>query len=135
MYVQADHSGAVADRAAQLPGIVGEVAGFEAQFLCILCPGKYFPQLVVHIGVSGDGGADIDADGRGVDKLHLTDAFCFHGEDVLRQFLSVDRSLQTGDQTFQDESRLAGAGHAGDHGQLSLWNLCIQGLHGMDRSG
>ena len=79
----------------------------------------------MHIGVGGDSGADIDADGSGVDELYLTDSFRLDGADVLRQLLPVYQSLQAGDQGLQDQRCLAGAGYACDCGQLPLGDLCV----------
>ena len=55
--VQADHAGAIADRAAQFPCIVGKVSGLESEFFCVPGSGKCFPQFIVYIGVGGDGRA------------------------------------------------------------------------------
>ena len=85
LYVQADHAGAVADRTAQFPCIVGKVSRLIAQFFCVCGAGKCLAQFIVDVGVGGYGGADIDADGRGVDQFHMRDPVCADGAYMIRQ--------------------------------------------------
>ena len=87
------------------------------------------------IGVGGYGGADVDADGGGVDEFYLSDPIRLQGTHVFRQFSSFDLCLQGGDQALQDESGLAGAGYAGDSSEPSFWDVCLQRLYGVDGTG
>ena len=69
LHVQADAAGAVAGGAAEPAGVVGKVPRLVPQGFGRRGSGKDLPQLVVDVGVGGHGGADVDADGGGVDEL------------------------------------------------------------------
>ena len=95
-----------------------------------------FPQFVMHIGVGGDRGADIDADGSGVDQFDMFDAVRLDGEYMLRKFFPLNLRVQAGYQAFQDQGRLAGTGYSGYHGQFPFgnpdfqWFYCVNGAGG-----
>ena len=108
LYIETDHSGSVTDRATQPSGVIGEIARFVSCLLCIRSFCIYFPELVVYIGIGGDGGTDVDADRRGVDQLYLLDAVGFNGTDVVRKCSFLENRLQRGNKTFQDQSRFSG---------------------------
>ena len=133
--VQADGAGAVAGGAAQRAGIIGKVAGLVIQALRVGRAGVDLAQLVVHAGVGGHGGADVDADGRGVDQLDLGNAGRADRLHVLRQRLAAQRGLQPGNQALEDQRGLARAGHAGDGGQPALGEPQGEGLHGVNWPG
>ena len=135
LHVQTDGAGAVAGGTAQGAGVVGEVSGLVPQGLGLGAAGVDLPQLVVDVGVGGHGGADIEADGGGVDELHPPDAIRLHRQDVVRQPAPGDVGLQTGDQALQDQGRLPGPGHPGDHGEPPLGDVRLQGLHCVDGPG
>ena len=86
-------------------------------------------------GVGCHGGADIDADGGGIDELHMGDSLGLHPPDVGGQGAAVNVSFQGGDQALQHHGGLAGAGNPGDHGQPPLGDLHVQRLYGMDLVG
>ena len=84
------------------------------------------------IGVGGHRGADVDADGRGVNELYLADAFCLYRPHMGGKLFAADDCLQAGNQAFQNQGGLAGAGHAGHRSQPSLGNADREGLYGVD---
>ena len=86
----------------------------------------------MHAGIGGHGGADIDADGRRVDELHVRDALGADIPDVRRQRTAADACLQRGDQALEHHGRLAGAGHAGHDRQPPLWDVDLQRLDRVD---
>ena len=45
------------------------------------------------------------------------------------------RASRPGDQALQDQGRLAGSGHPGDHGEPPLGDVRLQGLHRVDGPG
>ena len=132
LHVKIDHPGPIADRTAQFPCIVGKIPCFITKFLSVSSTGECLAQLVVDIGVGGYGRADIDTDRCRIDQFHMCNSVCADGAHMIRQRFSVDRSLQTGNQTLQDERRLAGTGHAGNYCQLSFRDIHFQRLNGMD---
>ena len=132
LHVQTDDAGAVTDRAAQLACVVGEVARLVAQPPGIGRAGKNLAQLVVYIGVGRHGGAHVDANRRCIDELYLRDAVGLDGPYVGRQRLASRLRRQRRDKAFQNQRRLAGAGHTRDNGQPPLGNVHLQRLDRMD---
>ena len=90
LHVQIDDPRAVADRAAELAGVVGKIPGLIPKRLRVRRPGKDLPQLVMDVGISGHGGAHVDADGGRVDQLHLPNALRLHSGHVFRQLFAVN---------------------------------------------
>ena len=130
--VQIDHAGSVADRAAQLAGVVGEIVRPKAEPFGVLGFGKDFAQFVVNVGVGGDGGADVDADGRRVDQLDLLDAVSLNGADMGGKWPTVNSRIQARHKAFQHQCGFAGARHTGNDGQPALGDVHLQRLHSVD---
>ena len=62
-------------------------------------------------------------------------AICVNAADMLRQRSAAELCFQRGNKAFQHHCRLAGAGHAGDNGETSLWNVYLQRLDGVNLRG
>ena len=77
-------------------------------------------------------GADIDADGRGINQLDVCNAVSIDCVDVGRQCGTMDFRLQSGDQAFQYHGGFSGAGYPGDNREPSLGNIDHQGLYRMN---
>ena len=67
LHVQADYPGAVADRAAESSGVIGESPCLPAFLFGCGSFCKSFPQFVMDVGIGSYCGADVDADRSGVD--------------------------------------------------------------------
>ena len=86
--------------------------------------------------IGGDGGTDVDADGRGVNELDMRDAPGVYRADVRGQSAAVYACLKRGNEAFQHHRGLAGAGHACDNGEPPFGNVHLQRLDGVNfRSG
>ena len=133
--VQTDGTGAVADRAAQAAGVVGEIPGLVAQLFGVGGAGVELAQFVVDVGVGGDGGPDVDPDGGGVDQLDLGDAGGLQRADVVRQGPAGGHRLHRGDQAFQHHGGLARARHPRHHRQPPLGKARFQRVDGVDGPG
>ena len=86
----------------------------------------------MNVGVGGDGGADVDADGRRVDQLDLLDAVSLNGADMGGKWPAVNSRIQPQHKTFQHQCGFAGAGHTGNDGQPALGDVHLQRLHRVD---
>ena len=69
--VEADGARAVTVGTAQGARVVREIFGLVAFFFGVRRFSIELSQLVVNAGIGRDGGADVDADGRGVNELYL----------------------------------------------------------------
>ena len=132
--VQRDLSGPVTDRTTQGTGVVGKIACFVSVLLRFFCFSEDLPQFIVYVGVGSDGGADVDADRRGIDQFDMPDSFRFDVQDMFRHLFPVADGVQCRYQTFQDQGRLSGSGDAGHSGQPVLRDLDRQWLYGVDLS-
>ena len=132
LHIQTDNACAIADRAAQLAGVVGEIARLITKALRIGGAGKNLAQLVMDVGIGCYCGAHIDADGRCVNQLDLTDAFCLHRLHVGRQGAARRLCRQRRDKAFQYQRGLAGAGDPRHHGQAALGKRHLQRLYRVD---
>lgn len=103
-----------------------------AVFLCVGRSRIYLAQLVMHIGVSRNGRTDVDADRRCVDQLDLFDPLGLDRKDMRRQTGPRNMRLQPGHKAFQNQRRLARAGHAGHDREPALRNFRLQRLYRMD---
>ena len=121
----------VADGASQVAGVVGEVAGLVAVVFRVGRAGVEFAQLVVDVSVGGHRGADVDADGRGVDEFHVLDAFRENVGDVVGHPFPSGQRLQRGHEAFQNQRRLAGSGDARHYGEPPFGNIDLQRLYGV----
>ena len=83
MNIQIDFPRAVTGRAAQFAGVVRKITRLKSLVFGVLRFGKNLTQLIVYIGIGGDGGAYIDADGRGIDELDRGNARSLNAFDVL----------------------------------------------------
>ena len=66
----------------------------------------------MNVGVGGDGGADVDADGRRVDQLDLLDAISLNGADMGGKWSAVNGRIQPRHKAFQHQCGFAGAGRS-----------------------
>ena len=48
----------------------------------------------MHVGISGDRGADVDADRRRIDQLDMADAVRLDRKDMLGQLAAVENRVQ-----------------------------------------
>lgn len=135
LYVKIYDAGSVTDRAAQFSGVVREISGFETLLPGGVGFGKDFAQLVVNIGVGCHGGADVDADGGGVNEFYLFYARGIDGYDMRRQFFVINGGFKRRNQTLKDQGGFAGAGNAGYNGQPAFGNVYIQRFNGVDGTG
>ena len=87
------------------------------------------------VRVGRHGGPDVDADGRGVDKLYMPDSLCGYLLHMRGQLFSGEGCLKPGNQALQDHGGLAGPGNAGDCAESPLREVRLQGLYGMDAAG
>ena len=88
----------------------------------------------MYIGISGDGGADVDSDRGGINQLYLPYAFRFDAFHMVRQPVAGYVGLQSGDEAFQDKGRLAGAGNSGYDREPSFGNVRFKRLDGVYRA-
>ena len=86
-----------------------EIAGFIAFFFGIFAFGVHLAEFVVDIGISGDSGSDVDADGCGIDEFYLGNAFCRNVGDVVWLFFVGEEGFEGGDETFEDQGCFSGA--------------------------
>ena len=132
LHVEADRARAFAGWVAELPRIVGKRACRE--LLCLrgfrLC--VELPQPVVDVRIRCDGRAHIDADGRGVDELHLGDAGSVDALDVRGKLAALDECFERWDEAFENQRRFPGTGNTGHDRQASFRDGDGERLHRMD---
>ncbi|WP_407441681.1 hypothetical protein [Rhodococcus sp. (in: high G+C Gram-positive bacteria)] len=133
--VERDLPGAVAVRTPQRPGVVGEIAGFQAAFLRVGGGGVRAPHLVEHAAVGGHGRTDVQADGSGVDNRDATDAGGIDARHVRGKLLPRSDCGEGRDEALEDHSRLTGTGHARDGGEPSFGQVDVEGMDRVDRGG
>ena len=133
--VQVDLARAVAGRTAQRARVVREVARLVSAFLRVRRAGVDLAEFVMDVRVRRDGRADVDADGRRVDELHLRDAGRGKRADVRGERASPDLRGEPRNEAFEDQRRLAAPGNARHDRKLALGERHLQRLHGMDRGG
>ena len=75
--VGADRAGAVASRAAERTGVIGEVPIIQSEFFGFCAFRENFSQFIMDIGIRSNRGTDIDTDRSSINQLYLFDAFCF----------------------------------------------------------
>ena len=133
--VQIDFSRAVAGRTTQFAGVVGKIARFKSLIFGVLRFGKNLAQLIVYVGIGGDGRAYIDADRRGVNEFDGGNARSLNAFDVLRKRSFADKRRKCRNKTFEHQRGFAGTGNAGDHGKPPFGNPYVQGLDRVNRFG
>ena len=109
LHIQTHHARSIAAGTTQRARVVGKIAGLAAARLCIRRSSIELAQLIMHAGIGGHGGADVDADGRRIDELDVRDALGADRPNVRRQRMAADAGLQRGDQALEHHGRLAGA--------------------------
>ena len=86
----------------------------------------------MHVRVSRNGGADIDADRGRVDQLNVPYSFRLNGPDVLRHLFPAAEGIQRRDKTFQDQRRLARSRYPGNYSESGLRNAHRERLDRVD---
>ena len=135
LHIERNRTGAVACRAAQSAGVVGEVAGLPTARLGFVASGEGAAQVVVDVGVGGHGGTHVRADRRGVDEVRALDAVGVDRAHMLGRLLPRRPCLERGNQRFEHHRGFAGAGYAGHRHQTAARNINIQRLDRMQLTG
>src|SRR5574344_37551 len=88
LHIEAYHPCAITCGASQFACVIGKVPVLVTMLFRVRCLGKDFPELIMDIGISRYGRADIDTYRRGVDELHLANPFSLNRFHVHRQSLT-----------------------------------------------
>ena len=100
LHVQADEPRAVAGRAAEFSGIVGEIARLAPQMFRVRCACVNLAEFIVNVRVGRHRGPHVDADGRGVNELDLPDSGRFDLADVCGKISFGEFALKPGHEAF-----------------------------------